>query len=385
MSSPSMDFLAGRSFPDVAAVVRAVIPAIIARWDQALRHVLPKADQLTVDQLRDDMPAVLRGVASALESDRPHATEKLAEISPVHGGVRYEQGFDLNEVLVEYGLLRSCLVQEVVSSLGRDLSCAETMGVGAALDLAVRRTVVRFVETLSRQLQSSSEAQSKYLSFLSHDLRGGLNGVFLMIEVLKRELAHESRLAETVEDLDVMRRSLLETVATMDRFLHAERFRKGKVQVRPAEVNLRNLLSEIAAHFSYQSRDKGIDVRIDAPQDAHILSDKELLTLVFQNLVSNALKYGGKGTEVRIEASFSGDGCTVSVADQGPGIAPEKLDTLFNAFARGETHGQPGVGLGLNIARQAADYLGAKIWAESTLGQGSVFFLQLPPEIKIRA
>jgi signal transduction histidine kinase len=66
------------------------------------------------------------------------------------------------------------------------------------------------------------------------------------------------------------------------------------------------------------------------------------------------------------------------VTDQGLGIPKEKLGELFGAFTRGDTHGQPGVGLGLSIARQAADVMGAKLWAESTVGEGSTFFLELP-------
>jgi signal transduction histidine kinase len=57
------------------------------------------------------------------------------------------------------------------------------------------------------------------------------------------------------------------------------------------------------------------------------------------------------------------------------------LDQLFAAFTRGETHGQPGVGLGLSIARQAAEYLGARLWAESKPGEGSTFFVQIPTQL----
>src|SRR5213082_3287067 len=94
-------------------------------------------------------------------------------------------------------------------------------------------------------MQTLVEAQTKYLSFLSHDLRGGLNGVLLMIEVLRRDLAAEPKFAESLEDLDVMRRSILETVQTMDRFLHAERFRKGKVQVKPSEIDLKRFINDM--------------------------------------------------------------------------------------------------------------------------------------------
>jgi signal transduction histidine kinase len=168
----------------------------------------------------------------------------------------------------------------------------------------------------------------------------------------------------------------------MDRFLHAERFRKGKVQVHPGHVVLKNLLTECASHFSYQAKDKNVELRVDAQDEMAIESDKELLLLIFQNLLSNALKYTDAGTTVTIHGECGPDSCKISVIDQGPGIAPEKLAGLFDPFARGETHGQPGVGLGLSIARQAAQYLTAKLWAESQLGKGSTFVVELPKQIR---
>ena len=71
-------------------------------------------------------------------------------------------------------------------------------------------------------------------------------------------------------------------------------------------------------------------------------------------------------------------GWVLSVSDQGPGIAPDRVQTLFHAFTRGETHGQPGVGLGLTIASHAALLLGSELKVESTLGQGTTFSLILP-------
>jgi len=257
----------------------------------------------------------------------------------------------------------------------------ELSALNLAVDVAVRRGVVSFAAEQRNELQAVVEAQTKYLSFLSHDLRGGLNGVLLMIEVLRRDLVKEPKFGESLEDLDVMRRSILETVGTMDRFLHAERFRKGKVQIRPARIDVKRLVNEVATHFSYQAKDKKINFVQDVPEGVAITSDKELVTVILQNLVGNAVKYQPTG-EVRIKVGCDGDGvCLISVIDQGPGIAPEKLEQLFAAFSRGETHGQPGTGLGLSIARQAADLLKAKLWAESKQGQGSTFQLQLPREL----
>lgn len=378
---PVVEFLESRKFPEIAAALRARSQYLITEWEALVRDVLPSADRLTFDQLRDDMPEVLEQMARALESDRPGRTEELLQGGPEHGKVRFHQSFSLTEVLVEYDLLRAVVIEQVITHLGRKVEADEVVGLNGVVDLAARRSTLAFVDYQSRQLQAATEVQSKYLSFLSHDLRGGLNGVFLMIEVLRRELAGEPRLASVVQDLDAMRRSLLETVGTMDRFLHAERFRKGKVQLKPAPIHVRHLLNESLSHFSYQAKDKGLQIQIDAPVDCAVTSDRELLSLIFQNLISNAVKYTPAGQIVISARSGEEGGCLVSVADQGPGIAPERLSQLFAAFTRGETHGQPGVGLGLSIARQAAEYLGARLWAESKPGEGSTFFVQVPNQL----
>ena len=380
-SRPLLDLLARRAYPHIAAVLRQRAPQILQRWETIVREALPRADELTFVQLRDDMPEVLEQVAKSIESDRPHHTDRLHEITVKHGETRFHQSFNLDELLIEYSLLRAVVVDEVARHCGGTIHPDELMALNAALDIIGRRAARAFVSFQAAELKAATEAQSKYLSFLSHDMRGGLNGVFLMTEVLKRELANQPQLSQTMEDLDVMRRSLLETVSTMDRFLHAERFRKGKVQVRPNKVHLKPMLSEAASHFAYQAKDKGIELRVSVAADCLIVSDRELLSMIFQNLISNAVKYTEVGG-VEVTASQTEDGgCVVCVRDRGPGIAPEKLTELFAPFTRGDTHGKPGVGLGLSIARQAAEMLGARLWAESTPGEGSTFNVRLPKEV----
>jgi signal transduction histidine kinase len=380
MKNRTMDLLKYQPFPALAQAVRAATPVVMERWQTAVRDTLPNASELTRNQLRNDLPRILAMVADALEADEPKATKALMDEAVTHGEVRYDQNFNIGDVLIEYSLLRRMLSEEVLRQLDREMELEELSALNLGIDVAVRRGVVSFAAEQRNELQAVVEAQTKYLSFLSHDLRGGLNGVLLMIEVLRRDLVKEPKFSESLEDLDVMRRSILETVSTMDRFLHAERFRKGKVQVRPAQIDVKRLVNEVATHFAYQAKDKNLKVVQDVADGAVIVSDKELVSVILQNLVANAVKYQQQG-EVRVKAArCENDGCLISVIDQGPGIAPEKLEQLFTPFARGETHGQPGTGLGLSIARQAADLLKAKLWAESKEG-GSTFHLQLPREL----
>jgi len=380
MTQPPLDVLTRRSYPELAAAVRARSGQIVERWVAAVRNALPTADELTFAQVRDNLPSLLTELADALALTETRPTESIAATSNEHGGTRFHQKYHLEEVLVEYSLLRRTLVEETTGHLGRELTVDESLSVQLGIDAAVRGSVLAFADHQQQQIAAATEAQSKYLSFLSHDLRGGLNGIFLMIEVLRRELAGQPQLAEILQDLDSMRRSILETVGTMDRFLHAEKFRKGKVQVKPGPVSLSSLLGEIGSQFSYQAKDKGVELTVDAPPGVQITSDRELLSLVLQNLVSNAVKYTPAKGSVRVGAGQdgAGKGWRVEVVDQGPGIPPDRLSSLFDSFTRGPTHGQPGVGLGLSIAQQAAQLLGARLWVESQPGNGSRFYVDLP-------
>lgn len=382
MKNQSMDLLKYEAFPELAAATRASIPEVISRWQSVVREVIAPARDLADTQIQNDLPAILVVVADALASNEPKYVKNLMDESVIHGEVRFDQNFDIGELLIEYGLLRRVLLQVVTQRLERDLTAEETMALNEALDVVSRRGVVVFAAEQRTALQSVAEAQSKYLSFLSHDLRGGLNGVLLMIEVLRRDLNGVQQFSESLTDLDTMRRSILETVSTMDRFLHAERFRKGKVVVQPESVDLRSIAQDVVSQFIYQARDKKIDLHSEIAESIVLRTDRELVTVILQNFVSNAVKYSKPGGMVRIVAGCANAtadmACRISVIDTGPGITPERLNQLFAAFTRGETHGQQGMGLGLSIARQAADLLNARVLAESKAGEGSTFHVDLP-------
>jgi signal transduction histidine kinase len=377
-----MDLLKYSPFPDLAVALRARVDSVLRRWGEIVVQKLPGADELTLTQLRDHIPAILETMAKALESVDGQAISELRQLSESHGAIRFHQSFNINELLVEYGLLRPIIIDEVMSQVARQLSTDQNAALNMVIDAAVRRSVTEFCSHQERKIKTITDAQSKYLSFLSHDLRGGLNGVLLMAEVLKRELATEPKFAESVEDLDAMRRSILDTVATMDRFLHAERFRQGKVQPRNTTVEFHAVLDDISHQLNHQAKEKGIDLRFEfenGGKGIKAFTDKDLIVLIVQNLISNAIKYTPKGTvRVVIEAPTPERGLRLSVIDEGPGIKPEQLEHLFEPFQRGETHGQPGVGLGLSIASQAAKLLNAKLTTQSTVGKGATFLLELP-------
>ena len=367
-------------FPDLAEAVRARLQNILERWEWRVRHDLPKADELTFEQARNALPDTLELMADALESEHPQLRRQLEEESSSHGETRFHQNYSLSEMLSEYGLLRPILLEETAIHLRRRLETQELLALDRCIDIIVSYGVMAFVDFQNRKLETAAEARSHYLSFLSHDMRSELFALLLTIDRVKKDVLGGRSTQQSMADLETMRESIQGTMGIMEKFLEAERLRSGKVEVKAAEINVSALVDQTIDQFTSEAGEKGITFKRDVQPDVQCTTDRDLLMLVLRNLLSNAVKYSPEAGIVRVEAAAErGEGgCRVSVIDEGPGMDDATLKKLFTPWQRGETHGQSGFGLGLFIAKQAADLLSAKVWAESEPGQGTCFHLALP-------
>ncbi len=233
------------------------------------------------------------------------------------------------------------------------------------------------VTKLQEQLKSSNEVQAKFLSFLSHDLRGELNGVLLTVELLKHQLSAETRMAQSVEDLDAIRGAIFGAVGVMDRFIKAERLRHGRIVPKNVQIDAGQLLAEVAAEFAAEAKAKGIELVIESPRPVQITTDKDVLKMILQNVISNAVKFSSRGTvRLKAEPAEGPLGPRIWISDQGPGITIERRANLFDPFVGG---GQvPGKCIGLYLVRQATDLLEAKLSVDSNPGSGAVFAFEFP-------
>jgi signal transduction histidine kinase len=372
-----LQFFQAKSFPDLAAAVRARAGTVLTRWENAVKEILPSADELTHTQLRNSLPDTLENLANALQSSAASPTRTLLTDSQEHGAVRFTQSYNLTELLIEFDVLRPILMEEAALHMGRDITLGEVIALNMGIDLASRRSVLAFVNYQKQELRAAAESHAKYLSFMSHDVRGGLNAILLSTDVLHQELSDQPKFAEALADVETIKRNILETVGTMDRFLKAEQLRSGSVAAKRGPVDLKKMADELVTMYRQQAGWKGMRLAVESVDGALVETDHELVFTILQNLIGNAVKYAGRG-EVKITISPGRGVKTIAVADHGPGIPPERLEQLFAPFVRGETHGESGVGLGLYIARQSAEILGATLRAESKVGEGTTFYLQLP-------
>jgi signal transduction histidine kinase len=383
-ADPTVDLLATRPFPKIAAALKARKGRVLRRWEDEVKALLPQADELTLNQLRDHLPQILDQAVEALASCHDEPLSELVEMTRSHGSMRFHQQFNVQELIVEYRLLRRILVEEIDRGLGGKLAVSQVVVLNMAVDTALQQGVLSFIQHQKEQLRAAGEVQSRYLSYLSHDLRNNLNGCTLMLEVLRQRLAGLEGFSDDVSDIATIQRSVAETIAGMDRILQAERLRKAAVRPHVDRLDLGSVIHDAVKQGSRAANGKGLKLEADVPPGASAESDRELLGLVLQNLIGNAVKYSTTGTiTVRAKPWLDAEtgeprGWEVSVIDQGPGIAPQHRQRLFDAFSRGDTHGQPGVGLGLAIAAHAARLLGGHLAFESEVGAGSTFRVYLP-------
>jgi signal transduction histidine kinase len=376
-SNPLVAQLTHAPFPEMARILQASAESITYDWVAACKEAMPQMERLTFDEVKDSTPQILHGIGDALASDDPALIHELIKLAPAQGLSRFKLQLDVVEVMQEDRLLRAITVQHVEAGLERQLNVPESAALHAAIDLMLQRSVIALVNEQKIQLRAAAATELKFLSFLAHDLNNNLNNVTLSLSVHATDLEKTGAFSEAVESLAHAQKAIADTVTGMRQMLDHERMRQSGNAQNLSSVNLHKVATMIALQFGRVASEKGIDFSVAVFPGTIVNSDGELITVVLQNLVSNALKYSQRGV-VRIGSNLDSGRHVVWVSDQGPGIAPEKLGQIFRAFKRGEVHGQSGVGLGLAIASEGAKLLNAELTVQSEVGVGSTFRLTLP-------
>jgi two-component system sensor histidine kinase BaeS len=242
----------------------------------------------------------------------------------------------------------------------------------ATVGPAELRNLGRAFNTMAARLEIDETQRRQLLAEISHELRTPLAVIQGNLEGLVDGVypADEAHLGPILEETRVMAR-LIEDLRTLSL---AE---AGTLALHREPTDLGILVADVAGSFRAAAEAAGVRVEATIDDELPLLDvDPIRIREVVSNLVSNALRYAATGGAVRINASKAGERIAVAVADDGPGIPPELLATVFERFTKGAE--SRGSGLGLAIARAIVVAHGGEIVAESGPGNGTTIRFVLP-------
>ncbi len=251
------------------------------------------------------------------------------------------------------------------------------LSIGIAIYL-VLRTLMRqqeMLENARQQAEAALQFRNTLLANMQHELRTPLAGILGAAQILHEEVPEELR--EFVQIVEHSGRRLLRVLTNL---VLLARMEADRLRLKPGLVDLRKVMQPILEELHEMAEEKGLAITCHYPEHpVYVYADAEALNVIFYNIVENAVKFTRQGG-VHVGLREQEARLFVDVGDTGPGIEPDKLARLFQAFEQGSTgisRTHEGAGLGLTVAQRLLQLLDGTLTVESKVGEGSTFTIGL--------
>jgi signal transduction histidine kinase len=377
---------------------------IIADWLNSVASTpqLAVTKALRTEQIADDVPRLLDELTHFLTSPENVAGRVIVK-TDIHAITRWEQGYTLEEFLLELGLLRSELIRhlfqfaEHIADFNAEFRSSLSRQVYAFFDRIASRSTEQFVKRQEEQLrlrlaeldqvnvelgkandqlQKTIDLRIRLLQSIAHEQRNALSPAAMALQILEEEPDPVT----SKEMLAILKRTIKGQRTLVDELADYSLLLSHRISLRTTTLSPEILFNELVAEFSLLAENKGLCFKSSFdPRLKQVTTDPLKVRQVSVNLLSNAIKYTKTGSISLTFASVDNEFWKIIVEDTGIGIPKEEIDQIFQEFHRlkGTEHIQ-GMGIGLTICRQIASVLGGNIKAESEAGGWSRFTLTLP-------
>ena len=258
-----------------------------------------------------------------------------------------------------------------------------TTGDATLFSVVLRDVTAR--KATEEALKRAIAARDEVLGFVAHDLRNPLSAILMQATLLERPAPDPERRDQKAKELII--RSAKRMNRLIQDLLDVATMEAGQFKVESSRLSASDLVGEAVEAHEMPAAASSVELRVDVPDDVPaIWGDRNRLLQVFENLISNAIKFTAAGGSITVAASPRNSDVLFSVADTGAGIDQEHLAHIFDPFWQAATRERRlGAGLGLPITRGVVEAHGGELWVESHVGQGSTFFFTIPiarPELR---
>jgi len=317
--------------------------------------------------VRTGQPALVNDVRQA-----PDYAEAIASTrSQLSVPILREEGQVIGAVALESDQLNAFTIE--------DLSFVQHLAEHAAIAMQNARLFAE-LQRANRDLQALSDAKSEFVSIVAHELRTPMTSIKGYVDLI----LEDEDVSEDVRDfLLVVQENTDRLAKLVADLLDVSRIEAGRISLSCRPVHLTDIVDPVIATVTTEALEKHLTVTVEPLDDIPLVwGDRDRVTQILLNLVSNAVKYTPAEGQVRLSAQPVGDDYVqVVVADTGIGISPADQSRLFDNFFRADhplVRQVPGTGLGLSIVKSLVEMHGGSIWVESQVDEGSTFHFTLP-------
>jgi signal transduction histidine kinase len=232
---------------------------------------------------------------------------------------------------------------------------------------------------LYKELESASQHKSDFLASMSHELRTPLNAIIGFSQVLREGMVGEVN-EKQHEYLDDILSSGNHLLSLINDVLDLSKVEAGQIELDVSPFSLREALESGIVMVRERATTDGVRITLELTDVGLVSGDERRVRQIIFNLLSNAVKFTPEGGHVQVRALQVNRVVQVSVADTGPGVAPEDVERIFEEFQQTDAglEQREGTGLGLALSKRLVELHGGRIWVDSEPGAGSTFVFTLP-------
>ncbi|WP_295832455.1 tetratricopeptide repeat-containing sensor histidine kinase [uncultured Winogradskyella sp.] len=227
------------------------------------------------------------------------------------------------------------------------------------------------------QLEEVNQVKDKLFSIVSHDLKDSVSSIKAFLDLLKDDGITKEEFNNLIPELS---ENANNASSLLFNLLNWSKSQMQNLQSKPELFNIQEVFQIKISLIEKKVNDKGIIV-IDESRREFVYADKSMMEIVIQNLITNAVKFTGKGDVITVSNQDYNGKILICIEDTGIGISEENQKKLFNAkknFTTNGTENEKGTGLGLTLSKDLVELNKGRIWLESTPNIGSKFFIELP-------